>query len=274
MKEHISILKLAAANSFYKILAVMGLTLILEFILFAISALRQPGSGLETVFTGSGIPAGAAVGTAVIFTMLYKPLSGEKNSRPLTTLQRLGIKNTAAAFWIALYNFIVFVIFWALQIFAVLLMSKVFLNITGAQDQAQIIFMACWRVGFIHSLLPLSDRIRLISTLLDIILLSVSLLLPVFSGEFFLSEDVFLSGSAARSYLPIMSLLMVLESWCVNAGDVLTIILNIGFDCLLISFWIAQVALSCRMKDEPGKGALKRLEKKEAKALKKKGVLL
>lgn len=268
MKKHISILKLAAANSFYKILAVTGLTLILEFILFAVSAMRFSDPALEAVFTGSGIPLGAGIGAAVIFVMLYMPWTNEKGSRPLITLRQLRIKDSAAAAWIALYNFCVFVVFWALQLFAVLLMSRVFLNTTGTDGQAQIIFLAFYRTGFLHSLLPLSDIMRLIRTIMDIILLSVSALLPCFSG------DAVFSRRAAKSYLTGLSLAVVLGSWCETGGYFSAELIDIGCSLLLICLCIAQIAVSCRYKDEPTENELKRLEKREAKALKKKGALL
>ena len=80
MKKNASVLILAVRSCFYKCLGVMALTVAAEFVLFAVSALRQGTPSLEKVFTGSGIPLMAGIGALAILFLLTVPWSPQKKA--------------------------------------------------------------------------------------------------------------------------------------------------------------------------------------------------
>ena len=246
MKKNASVLILAVRSCFYKCLGVMALTIAAEFVLFAVSALRQGIPSLEKVFTGSGIPLMAGMGALAILFLLTFPWSPWKNSRPILTIWRLGISNKAAVIIITAYNFCIFIIFWAFEILAVLLMSAVFLGMTHAGNALQIIYLAFFRVGFLHSLLPLSDLLMLLRVIIDIFVLALAAAAEVFSHERFLNRRF-----SAWFYIYFTAAL-ILSSWCDVPGDIITVILDIGVALCLAAIWICQIIVSFRSKDEPG----------------------
>ena len=262
MKKNASVLILAVRSCFYKCLGVMALTVAAEFVLFAVSALRQGIPSLEKVFTGSGIPLMAGIGALIILFLLTVPWSPQKKSRPILMVWRLGISNKAAVIIITAYNFCIFIIFWAFEILAALLMSAVFLGMTDASNAIQIIYLAFFRVGFLHSLLPLSDLLMLLRVILNIFVLALSAATEVFSHERFLNRRF-----SAWFYIYFTAVL-ILSDWCELPGDIFSVITSMVFALCMATVWICQIIVSFKSKDEPGE---KFLEKKERRPRRKKG---
>lgn len=183
MRQHASVLMLAARGSLYKVLALLAAMAGAETGLFLLSLKRltaeaarsmsaaaaelagDPGAwerlitqpSLERVFTGSGIQLVFSAGLIVL--MLLLTLNGGLSARRANdTLRRLSVSQRAITLWNVVYNLAVILIFWAAQLITALALCRVYL---GQADPSaitdQTVFLAFYRQGFLHGLLPMAD---------------------------------------------------------------------------------------------------------------------
>lgn len=184
MRQHASVLMLAARGSLYKVLVLLAAMAGAETGLFLLGLKRltaeaarsaeaaaaaelagDPGAwesliawpSLERLFTGNGIQLVFSVGLIVLVLLLT--LDGGLSARRANdTLRRLSVSQRAITLWNAVYNLAVILIFWAAQLITALALCRVYL---GQADPSavngQTVLLAFYRQGFLHGLLPMAD---------------------------------------------------------------------------------------------------------------------
>lgn len=160
MKRHLSALMLALRSTIYRAAALAILAGAAQAALFLFAARRLQGEaalGLEEVFAASFAPQGCAVFFLLLCALLCFTGCNALGSRPGYTLQRLRVTERQAAAWAALGNAICFFLFWAAQLLTALLLCRLYLSSSEPALRGQTVFLAFYRVPFLHSLLPLRD---------------------------------------------------------------------------------------------------------------------
>lgn len=160
MKKHISVFRLMARSTIYKLLALFGLMGVVEWSLFY-ARLKQSATGdrfhLELVIEESHISL--VFGIAFILVTILLTSTGHETSTKLGyTLKRLSISERWVCFWQIIYNIICYSIFWCVQILIVFLFCKMYEQMAPVEYVTnQTVFLAFYRSDFLHSLLPMEN---------------------------------------------------------------------------------------------------------------------
>jgi len=178
MRQHFSVLMIAARSTVYKIAALLLLMTAAETALF-LRLLRKAPTGelysLEELFRASGIPIVCGAAFLLLCTILCLTGYELSGSRTRYTIQRLSVSEGAAALLWSAYNMICLLVFWAVQLLAVLLLCRFY---TGYMDPVyyndQTVFIAFYRSWFLHSLLPLDETSRYIRNAVIIFALGIA----------------------------------------------------------------------------------------------------
>lgn len=189
MKKYVSIFMLSARETLYKALGVMilmGAGQIGIYWLSCRNAMREyeaemqnvlnnpdlanwnvPYPSLETILDQGpmSLPwiellwAMALVALIVLLGSSGNSIKGAEQSR--YTVQRLNVKEWKQVICQAIYNFAVFIIFWAFSVGIALLICKLFYSQADpASYGSQSIYLMFYRNDLFHSLLPLAEVLR------------------------------------------------------------------------------------------------------------------
>ena len=158
MKQQLSLFTLSIRASFYKILAVLALSGVVQAVLFYIA--MDGNTGLESAFARAFSSVVFAV-TFVAVVWLLVRWHGKGGSNVSYTLRRLGLPERTFILWNALYCALVYLIFWAAQLGFALLFCKYYAMVTNPDFlNPQTVFLAFYRSDYLHSLLPLAEISR------------------------------------------------------------------------------------------------------------------
>ncbi len=176
MKQHFSVLMLAARGTIYKVIGILLLLVVSEAALFYRMLIKLRAGeqyGLEQVFSDSRIPL--ACGICFLLLCAVLSLNGCElfGSKVRYTMQRLSITERTAVFWNCVNNIICFVVFWGVQLAVVFVLCR-FYTAAMANVSGQTIFLAFYRSGFLHSLLPLEELSLYIRNILLILGLGIT----------------------------------------------------------------------------------------------------
>ena len=172
MKKHLSVLMLIAKSSLYKFAALLLAMSAAETGVFYFLMKRDIGRLLEYGAMDSAeyclpglenmvVKSRMVWIFAVVFVLLAAVLClgfCHFGSRQEYTLRRLSISEKAVFAWQALYNCFCFFILWAVQTMLAYGLCRLYVHLTEEPGQSgQIIFIAFYRSGFLHSLVPLAE---------------------------------------------------------------------------------------------------------------------
>ena len=186
--RELSLWGLLAGGSIYKILVILVLLAVGQCALFYVSLTGRAkqgqlsGADFESLFSFSGgnVSYLSACGFlflaafALIMFTLTRCETVNSGSIFYYTLRRLRVSERHLFFVETLYNFLCFVLLFAVQIWVILWMYRMYMNrIPGDPVSHQIAFLAFYRVPFLHNLLPLAETGKWVRNLL--MLLAVSM---------------------------------------------------------------------------------------------------
>ncbi len=164
MRQHLSVLMLAARSTIYKILGLFALAAIAEGALFYFAlqkTLSGEHLGLEQLMSESRIALVSGVSFLLLCALLSLTGCEISGSKLRYTLQRLSVGEKTIVFWWAAYNAACFFLFWALHVVIALLLSRLYVaRIDTAYVSGQTILLAFYRNNWLHSLLPLAETSR------------------------------------------------------------------------------------------------------------------
>lgn len=157
MKRHLSIWMLMARSTIYQVLGLFLALAAADGALFAL-ALRQGASalGLEQVLTESHLPAVFGAGLVLLTVVLC--LNGcEFSAKQGYTLRRLRVSQREIFLWQAVHNAMCYFLLLAVQTGIVLALCRIYVARDPDMVNGQTVFLAFYRLPFLHSLLPLAD---------------------------------------------------------------------------------------------------------------------
>lgn len=171
MNKHLSVLALAARQTMGKVLALLAVMAAVETALFAwalswgltrvIMDNETCPAPVEDLFDFGKISWAYRIALALLFVLLLLSGTELRGGKKGYTLRRLRISEEAAVLWEGGYNALCFLLLWAVQ--AALALGFC-LWYAGTLDPAyvsgQSAFLAFYRSGFLHGLLPLADVSR------------------------------------------------------------------------------------------------------------------
>ncbi len=164
IRQHLSLLMLAARSTVYKMLGLFTLTAAAQGALFHLAFQRLSSGGfvgLEHLINESRIivPSGACfVSLCVLLSLTGSEFGGSKMGY---SLGRLSVKEETTAFWWAIYNSGCFLLFWAFQAATALFLCRMYVaKVDPSLLTRQTVFLAFYRNSFLHSLLPLKESSR------------------------------------------------------------------------------------------------------------------
>lgn len=189
--REISLWALLARGSIYKILAVLAIMISVEGALFyksfsesaewefykALSEITEWGSAtgvkFERIFAYSGIDIVFLAGFCLVAIVLVRSQSETHGSRSGYTLRRLRITKRHLFWVMTVFNFLCFVLLFAVQIWAALFMCRLYREMAPAElVSPQLEFLAFYQTNLLHDLLPLADVIKWVKNLLTLLALS------------------------------------------------------------------------------------------------------
>lgn len=161
MSKHLSVLALWASSTLGRVLAVLALTAAVETGLFwrVLAGMeREWPASMDSLLAGSGIYWVCVAAFLLVMALLSCSGCEFQGSKLSYTLRRLSIREEAAVLWQAGYNAACLLLFWAVQ---AAVMLGLCLWYVGTVDPAyvseQTVFLASYRIGLFHALLPLED---------------------------------------------------------------------------------------------------------------------
>ena len=177
MKKHLSVLMLISRSTIYQILGILLIMVVVEGTLFYFALNRMMTSevvGLELAFQQSRIPWVCALGFLLVTALLC--LTGcEFGGKQGYTLRRLSVSERSVFLWQAFYNTCCFFLFWAVQLFIILALCRLYIErIDSAVVNNQTVFLAFYRNDFLHSLLPLAEISRYVRNIFLILGLGIA----------------------------------------------------------------------------------------------------
>lgn len=188
--KEISLWALLARGSIYKITAVLIFMSAAELILFAGSLSRKIGpeqiadARFETIFDmdfqflffgGYAFLFFAAL--CLVAFILHRCETVNGGSMSNYTFERLRITRRHLFFVETVYNFLCFVLVFTVQIWTVLGMCQMYAHrVPALLASPQMIFLAFYRLPFLHNLLPLAETGKWVRNLL--MLLAISMAAP------------------------------------------------------------------------------------------------
>ncbi len=178
MRQHLSVLMLAARSTIYKVIALFVVMTAAQGTLFYLALQKVVDGeplGLEQLINQSRIPVVGAV--CFLFLSALLSLSGCETggSKLRYTLQRLSISEKITVFWWAGYNVACFLLFWVVQLVIALLLCQLYVvRMDPTYVSGQTICLAFYRNNFLHSLLPLAETSRYIRNGILIFCLGIS----------------------------------------------------------------------------------------------------
>lgn len=162
MKKHLSVLMLMARSTINKLLGLLALMAAVEGALFWLTLRRSCADGsfsLKLVIGDSHISW--AFGAAFLLMTLLLSLTGcEGKSRCGYTLRRLSVSERWVFVWQSVYNVLCYLLLWAVQILTVIALCRLY-EVKAAPEyvSGQTVFLAFYRSGFLHALLPFEETV-------------------------------------------------------------------------------------------------------------------
>lgn len=186
--REISLWGFLAGGSIYKILTILVILALGQCALFYGSLTRRAEQGQLSeadfesffLFSGGNVYYVSAYGFlflgafALIMFTLIRCETVNSGSLFYYTLRRLRVSERHLFFVETVYNFLCFVLLFAVQVWVILWMYRIYMNrIPGDLVSHQIVFLAFYRVPFLHNLLPLAETGKWMRNLM--MLLAVSM---------------------------------------------------------------------------------------------------
>ncbi len=239
MKKILSVFYLIARHSFYKIIAVMAVSGIVQYLFFRkeLNAIVNTQSttltgylDIERVISLSAINVIFAL--TVVTILLFLSVTGAAfGSRTNYTVKRLLISEKAFFSIQSVYNFIVLITLLGAEILLTYAFTQQYMSVANESFISnQSVFLAFYRNEFLHSLLPLSDILIWVRNAMQIITFSLA-------ASFFSYKQRRGKRSIAVIFLAVFSII-----W--NSGNVggdLTVILTYLICACMIGFIIMYV---------------------------------
>lgn len=187
LAREISLWALLARGSIYKILAILALMVPVEIFLFCrrmekyVDWKSELRSGIDNtprfnrIFADSRIYMVFLAAFCLVAFALVLSHSETYGTRSGYTLRRLRVSQKHL-FWVtSAYNFLCFILLFVVQIFAALWMCRLYQERMPAElVPSQLEFLAFYRTGLLHNLLPLADVEKWVKSLLMLLAVSVS----------------------------------------------------------------------------------------------------
>lgn len=162
MRKHLSVLALYVGNNFLRLLALMVAMGVLETVLFVLRWNRwdfesQLIPAVENLLRGVPLISALTL-LALLFLLCY---SDGETPTAAYTLRRLRISEEAGVLWKAIYNCLCLLLLWAVQTAVVMGLCAWYTRAIGPEySTSQTVFLAFYRVPFLHNLLPLGRWTR------------------------------------------------------------------------------------------------------------------
>ena len=159
MKRYVSVFEMIARSSIYKVLLVI-VTMVVAEVVYLSYAFTSTQRVLMEVYIDERFFGTAFKVAYTLITLLLILPGMNLGSTQSYTLKRLRIKEKNIYWLQAVYNFLAFVILWGVQLLVILGFMVFYQNHLpeGAVITNQTMFLAFYRVDFMHSILPLEDR--------------------------------------------------------------------------------------------------------------------
>ena len=198
MKERLSVMMLAARSTVYRVIALILATAAVQAGLYygwLVNSISPDSSwlvNLEIGMSDSGIMLAAAVSFILLCVILCMTGLGP-GAKSLYTLRRLAISEKEILCWLAVYNTLVFLLFWMSQILTVMGLCRMYewlapilcekngVPVSELLMGPQTVYIAFYRDKYMHSLLPMAEISRWIRNL--VLLLSLGVCTTTFGNS-------------------------------------------------------------------------------------------
>lgn len=183
MKKYLSVLMLIARNSLYKVLTVCGVNCLVQCTAYLILVKKYlertadvyVSGGLEHSFVIAKTPIICAVGFIVVCVFLAKT-GCEFSAKSGYTLNRLSVSEKSIFVIRSVYNLMILISYWAFNLGIAFILMKLYGTMSPiAKLTNQSVFIAFYRSGYLHGLLPLADKLRWCADVISYIALAMLL---------------------------------------------------------------------------------------------------
>ena len=159
MKKRLSILMLAARFTIYRvILLLLGMSIV-QVGLFWLALGKEKTAGINVLLENNNNGWVAVIGFLLLCVLLGKSVNGAGGSMSAYTVDRLSVSEKEFTGWFALYNGLMFLVFWIWEALTVQSMCMIYMWQVPQEVVVgpQTIFLASYRVEYLRRLIPLAD---------------------------------------------------------------------------------------------------------------------
>ena len=158
MKKRLSILMLVARFTVYRVvLLVLGMS-VAQVGLFYLALRKGSSNPLDVLLDSSKFGFVAVIAFILLCVLLGKSANGSGGSVSAYTVDRLSVSEIEFTGWFALYNGLMFLVFWLWEALTMLSMCLIYVRLAPQEAVGpQTIFLTCYRSGYLHRLIPLAD---------------------------------------------------------------------------------------------------------------------
>lgn len=158
MKQHLSVFLRFVRSNFYKLLLFYALLAMAQVGLVAWEA-KQGAQLFHDAVDGSWAFRLWQVGYLATLILLWVT-GGEFGSRQGYTLKRLGISYQMVYLWQAVYNCVMFFLFWAVMAGAMFVAAWVFYRMVPTRAENHNLFLSFYLGQYLHNLMPVTNAVR------------------------------------------------------------------------------------------------------------------
>lgn len=178
MKQHLSLLYLAARGTCYKVLLLLALMSGVQLGLFWRAMARAHDGGLGDPFDLLMRQCRAGLIFALAFVLLGALLcigGARGGSHPAYSLRRMALSERSATLWQMGYNGLCFLLLWSVQACLMAFMLGRMAGTLWPPGQAgQAVLQIFYMDAFLHSLVPLGDVLRHVANALSLVALAAT----------------------------------------------------------------------------------------------------
>ena len=167
-KEALSLLMLLAGGSIYKLGAVLAAMVLAETVLLTVAS--QNGTGMESNLYNHSVFFIFMMALGLVFFVLAH-MEGTMGTKGRHTLRRLKLSGTAVFLIEAGYNLLCLTIIFIIQVWIAILAVKVWGGAAGRSVQG--LFLAFYRIEFLHCLVPMEEAGKWLRNLLMLFALAL-----------------------------------------------------------------------------------------------------
>lgn len=231
MRRHSSVLWLMVQRTFGRVIILLVGIIAVQAVLLreAVQKLEFGNYSLEQALDQGHVAGAAGVGLIIMTAMLCMAWEERGHESFGYTLRRLSVSERMIVLWQAVYHGGCYLLMWATQMLGMMALAQWYTQIADpAIVTGQTVFLAFYRHGYLHGLLPMLDVMYWIRNLGLLIALSLSSAYFVYARR---------RGKTSVELLAMLLLIMIFFGAYVDMAGAEGMVIVFSAVCIALILW-------------------------------------